>query len=313
MDVFDGYRSVPRLPAPCVAIGNFDGVHRGHRALLDTAIARAKEHGGTALALTFDPHPAQVLAPHLAPPALTSRARKVELMAAAGLAGTIVEPFTPALAALPAERFVEEILIAALGVRHVVVGWDFTYGQGRGGTTASLQAHGARAGFGVDVLEKITVDGEVASSTRIRGYLRGGDLAAARRLLGRDYDLDGTVVKGAQRGRDLGFPTANLATDIAPPLGAGIYAGWLEGGALGGRRPAAISLGTNPTFATDGRLTLEAYVLDWSGDLYDQRLRCTFVARLRDHVKFDGVDALVARIHQDVADTRTALGLPRTA
>ena len=308
MRVLEGHDHVPRLAAPCVAIGNFDGVHLGHRALIDAARRRAAEHGGAAIVLTFDPHPTAVLAPHLAPPLLTSRARKLELLAAAGADATIVEPFTTALAALPAAEFVDRILVGAIGARHVVVGWDFTYGHKRGGTTSTLEAHGARAGFGVDVVDKVTIDGEVASSTRIRGYLRGGDLAAARRLLGRDYDVDGTVVRGAQRGRAIGFPTANLAADVDPPLAPGIYACWAEAPALGGRRAAAVSLGTNPTFVAGGAQTLEAFVLDWSGDLYDQRLRLTFAARLRDHVRFDDVAALTAQIERDVADTRRVLG-----
>jgi riboflavin kinase/FMN adenylyltransferase len=303
MDVFEGHRAVTRrLAAPCVAIGNFDGVHRGHQELLAAARRRAAEHGGAAIALTFDPHPTAVVAPHLAPPLITSRARKLELLAEAGIDATIVEPFTPELAALPAPEFVDRILVGALGVRHLVVGWDFTYGKGRGGTTSTLEAHGARAGFGVDVIDKVLVEGELVSSTRVRGYLRGGDLAAARRLLGRDYDLDGVVVNGARRGRDLGFPTANIQTDIEPLCAPGIYAGWAND------HPAAISLGTNPTFVSGGGLVLEAHLLDWDGDLYGQRMRVRFVQKIRDEAKFDSVDALTARIRQDIDEIRSVLG-----
>jgi riboflavin kinase/FMN adenylyltransferase len=306
MDVFAGHRAVTRrLAAPCIAIGNFDGVHLGHRALLDAAKRRAAEHGGAAIALTFDPHPTAVIAPHLAPPLITSRARKLELLAEAGMDATVVEPFTTELAALPAADFVDRVLVGALGVRHVVVGWDFTYGKGRGGTTSTLEAHGARAGFGVDVIDKVTVGGDPASSTRVRGYLRGGDLAAARRLLGRDYDLDGTVVRGAQRGRVLGFPTANLAPDVEPLLAPGIYAGIAR---VGDRDvAAAISLGTNPTFVDGGGLVLEAHLLDWDGDLYDQRLRLRFVQKIRDEARFDSAEALIARIHADIDEIRAAL------
>jgi riboflavin kinase / FMN adenylyltransferase len=158
------------------------------------------------------------------------------------------------------------------------------------------------------VIDKVTVAGEPASSTQIRHHLRAGDPAAARRLLGRDWDLDGAVVPGARRGAGLGFPTANLATDLAPLLAAGVYAGWAEGPALGGRRlAAAISLGNNPTFGAGGPPVLEAHLLDWTGDLYGERLRLGFTARLRDHVRFASVDELVARIHQDVAETRALL------
>ena len=307
MDVFEGHRAVTRrLAAPCIAIGNFDGVHLGHRALLDAAKRRAAEHGGTAIALTFDPHPTAVVAPHLAPPLITSLARKLELLAEAGMDATIVEPFTPELAALPAPEFVDRVLSGALGVRHVVVGWDFTYGKGRGGTTSTLEAHGARAGFGVDVIGKVTIGGDPASSTRIRGYLRGGDLPAARRLLGRDYDVDGGVVRGAQRGRTIGFPTANLEPDIEPLLAPGIYAG-VARLADGAEVAAAISLGTNPTFVSGGGLVLEAHLLDWDGDLYGERLRLKFVQKIRDEAKFDDVDALVTRIRADIVEIRAAL------
>ena len=301
MDVFEGHAAAGRLAAPCIAIGNFDGVHLGHRALLDAARRRAAEHGGVAVALTFDPHPTAVVAPHLAPRMITSRARKLELLAAAGMDATIVEPFTPELAALPAADFVDRVLAGALGARHVVVGWDFTYGKGRGGTTATLAAHGARAGFGVDVVPQVTIDGEPASSTRIRGYLQGGDLAGARRLLGHDYDIDGVVVPGARRGRALGFPTANLAPDVEPLLAPGIYAGWAND------VPAAISLGTNPTFVAGGGVVLEAHLLDWDGDLYGKRLRIRFARKIRDEAKFDGADALVAQIHRDIVEIRAVL------
>ncbi len=308
--MYEGHRALPgRLAAPCVAIGNFDGVHVGHQALLAMARRRAAEHGGVSVALTFDPHPTAVLAPHLAPPPLTTRARKLELIAAAGVDVCVVEPFTPALAALPAERFVDEVLLGALGVRHVIVGWDFTYGQGRGGTTSTLAAHGERAGFGVDVIDKVDAGGEVASSTKIRGLLRGGDLPGARRLLGRDWDVDGVVVRGARRGRAIGFPTANVETDLDPPLPTGIYAGRVEAKSLARPWPAAISLGTNPTYDEHGgRLVLEAHLLDWDGDLYDQRVRVGFVSRLRDEQKFDSVDALIAQIRLDCDAARDLLG-----
>lgn len=314
MRTYDGHRTVTpgALRAPVVAIGNFDGVHRGHRALLDAARARAAELGGEVVVLTFEPHPTAVLAPHLAPPMLTTRARKLELLAAAGVDAVVVEPFTHAFAARPAAAFVDELLVGALGARHVVVGWDFTYGQGRGGTTSTLEAHGARAGFGVTIVDKVTVDDGVASSTRVRGLLRGGDLDAAARVLGRRYDLDGVVVQGAQRGRTIGVPTANVAPDVELVVAPGIYACTLQPLDVPGAAPlpAVASLGTNPTFVERGRLVLEVHVLDWDGDLYGQRVRVAFVARLRDEARYDSVDALIAQIHRDIADARAALAAP---
>ncbi|MCA9678824.1 MAG: bifunctional riboflavin kinase/FAD synthetase [Kofleriaceae bacterium] len=307
MDVFEGHRSLPAPADPaCVAIGNFDGVHLGHRALLDAARAHADRLGARAVALTFEPHPTAVLAPRHAPALLTGRPRKLELLAEAGLDACVIEPFTTALAALPADEFVDRILVDALAARHVVVGWDFTYGRGRSGTPATLEAHGARAGFGVTVVDKVTIDGELASSTAIRDYLRAGDLAAARRLLGRAYDVEGAVVRGAGRGRTIGIPTANVDPDVPVVLAPGIYA---CRAAVDDGPPldAVASLGTNPTFVDGGGLVLEVHVLDWDGDLYERRLRVTFAARLRAEARYDSVDALVAQIHRDIADARAIL------
>jgi riboflavin kinase/FMN adenylyltransferase len=308
MDVHDGHRTLRApIPGACVAIGNFDGVHAGHRALLAVARRHAAARGGRTVALTFDPHPTTVLAPRFAPAALTTRARRVELLGEAGADVVVVEPFTPELAAMSADDFVEHVLRGALGAEAVVVGWDFTYGSRRGGTTATLQAHGARAGFTVEIVDQVRVDGELASSTAVRAHLRAGDVAAARRLLGRDPDLDGVVVPGARRGRQLGFPTANVATDLPPPLAPGIYACRLEVDG-GPPLPAVASLGTNPTFAEHGgRLVLEVHVLDFDGDLYGRRVRVRFAAHLRDEQRYDGVDALVAQIRRDVDATRAVL------
>lgn len=302
MDVFAGHRALTRrLRSPAVAIGNFDDVHKGHQALLDRAKRAAHASGGESVVLTFDPHPISVLMPHLAAPLITTTARKLELLAGHAIDATIVEPFVPALAELSAAQFVDDVLVHAIGARHVVVGWDFHYGAGRTGTTETLRAHGARAGFTVDVVDRVTIDGEPASSTRVRGHLRAGDLAAAAKLSGHGYDVDGVVVHGAKRGRAIGIPTANVAPDGDLLLAPGIYACRLDGMA------AVASLGTNPTFVERGKLVLEVHVLDWDGDLYDRRVRVAFVARLRDEAKFDSVEELIAQIHGDIADARKHL------
>ena len=293
--------SPPRpLRRPAIAIGNFDGVHRGHAALI--AAARAASDGGEVCALTFEPHPVQILAPAVAPVRLTPERRKLELLAAAGVDVAIVVPFTTALAAMPAPAFVHDVLGGALGARHVVVGADFTYGQGRAGTIATLRTDGAAGGFAVTVLAPVEVDGAIASSTRVRAALRAGDLAQAAAVLGRRFDVDGRVVRGAGRGKGLGIPTANVAPDGDLAIAPGIYAVTLtEGGVV---RPAVASLGTNPTFVERGALTLEVFVLDFDGDLYDADVRVTFVARLRDEARYDTVDALLAQIAIDLADAR---------
>jgi riboflavin kinase/FMN adenylyltransferase len=310
MEVVRGHRSVPAWPGAAVAIGNFDGVHAGHRALIDRARSLAAAHGLRAVALTFDPHPSAVLAPQ-APPRVGSLARRLELLAAAGLDAVVVEPFTRELAAYTADAFVDDIVLGALRARAIVVGYDFCYGQGRAGSTDALRAHGARAGVHVEIVPPVEVDGEVASSSKIRAYLRAGDLAGAERLLGRRWDIDGTVVHGAKRGRAIGVPTANIAPESDLVIAPGIYAVTLglldDGGATTAALPAVASLGTNPTFVDGGGLVLEVHVLDWDGDLYDRRVRTTFVARIRDEQKFDSVEALLVQIRRDLDRAREIL------
>jgi riboflavin kinase/FMN adenylyltransferase len=306
MDVVRGHRAMPAGARAAVAIGNFDGVHVGHQALLARARATAAARDLRAAVLTFEPHPAAVLAPGGGPPRLVSLARRLELLAAAGVELAVVEPFTRELAALTPEAFVDEVLLRALGARALVVGYDFSYGQGRRGSTAALTAHGARAGVSVDVVPAVEVDGEVASSTRIRECLRAGDLPRAERLLGRRWDIDGTVVHGAKRGRAIGIPTANIAPESEVIVAPGIYAVALRAGDRD--LPAVASLGTSPTFVDGGGLVLEVHALDWDGDLYGQRVRTTFVARLRSEARYESAAALVAQIHRDIAAARVVLG-----
>jgi riboflavin kinase/FMN adenylyltransferase len=315
MEVFRGHRHIRRsLRSPAVAIGNFDGVHRGHLALLERARARAAAGGGESAVLTFDPHPAVVLAPDLAPRLITTLERKLELIAAAGIDVCVVEPFDRELAALSPDEFVRAVLADAIHAQSVVVGFDFTFGHRRAGTTAMLRSLGQTLGFDVDVVEAFTVDGLVASSTRVRSFVRDGNMAGARLLLGRDFDVSGRVVHGAGRGRGLGMPTANIDPDTPLLPAPGIYAVWVElldgGGAGRARLPAAASLGTNPTFEASSDLRLEAHILDFDGDLYGQRLRVGFVERLRGERRFPGADELMAQIHQDIADTRRILDAP---
>jgi riboflavin kinase/FMN adenylyltransferase len=300
-----GHERAPAWPGGAViAIGNFDGVHVGHQALIRRARELAEAHGASTVALTFDPHPSALFG-H--PPAmLCSLARRIELLTEAGADAVVVEPFTKELAARTPNAFVETILLSALQARAVVVGYDFCYGANRAGTVDTLRERCGAAGVEVAVLPAVETDGEIASSTRIRQHLRDGELADANRLLGRRWDIDGVVVHGAKRGRTIGIPTANIRPDSDLLVRPGIYAVTLavDGGPA---LPAVASLGTNPTFVESGGLVLEVHVLDGGGDYYDKRVRTAFVGYLRDEAKYDSIDALLAQIHRDIDAARRIL------
>jgi riboflavin kinase/FMN adenylyltransferase len=306
---------VIRDPAACpapeqgtvVTIGAYDGVHLGHRALIGRVRSMAATLGCASAVVTFDRHPATVVRPESAPKLLTDLEQKLELLAEAGLDYAYVVHFDEARSKESPEDFVHEVLVGCLNARAVVVGHDFHFGHGRRGNVPLLQAMGAELGF--DVLGMSLVgDDQPISSTRIRGLLLDGDVAGAARLLGRPHEVRGTVEHGDHRGRELGFPTANVAvpTEILLPAD-GIYAGWYAR-PDGSRLPAAISLGRRPTFYDDAHASLlEAHLLDFSGDLYGERARVQFVARLRGEERFDRIEDLVAQMQRDVAATRAAL------
>ncbi len=282
MTVLEDFTGWPRGPLS-IAIGVFDGVHIGHRALIRQAAARAKQQSGRAIAATFDPLPIQALAPG---------------------APIVIFHFTKEFAALTADEFVRR-LTSAGEVRQILVGEDFQFGHDRGGDVRTLAGAGSRFGFEVVVATPVTLDGEVVSSTRIRNALLAGDVESAARLLGRPYSVRGTVVRGDQRGRALGFPTMNLAVPRERLLPRdGIYALWAT--VNGQRVPAAASLGIRPTFGGGDRV-LEAYLLDWSGDAYGARIEAAFVKRLRDELRFASAAELSTQIAHDVEETRKAL------
>jgi riboflavin kinase/FMN adenylyltransferase len=292
-----------------VAIGNFDGVHRGHQALCATARRLAESTGGDVVALTFDPHPARLLAPKLAPPLLLSLERRAELLGEAGVDIVVVEPFTREFAAIEAEAFGVEVLARDLHAAHVVVGYDFSFGKGRRGDVGLLETLGARAGFGVSVVRRVSVHGLTCSSTKVREFALEGRVEGAEVLLGRPFELTGEVMRGAGRGRTIGFPTANLRPEAELVPKAGIYAARARvldgsGAPEGDAWRCALSIGTNPTFVKDGAQVVEAYLLDFDGDLYGRRLRIEFVQLLRDEHRFDSVESLIAQIEDDVAKTR---------
>ena len=298
-----------------MTIGAYDGVHLGHRALLAELSQRARADGLTTAVVTFDRHPATVVRPESAPRLLCDLDQKLELLEAAGVDRTVVVHFDEERANETAEDFVTGILVRGLAARLVVVGEDFHFGHGRKGNVALLTEMGATAGFEVDGVS-LRADpgaaggsGEPISSTRIRNLVAGGRVEDAADLLGRPHQVRGPVVHGDKRGgTELGFPTANLAIPAGICLpAAGIYAGWY-GRPDGTRWPAAVSVGRRPTFyGSEGELLVEAFLLDFSGDLYGEPARVSFVARLRDEVAFDSVDELIAQMGRDVAVTRERL------
>ena len=301
------FRAARRGAPVALAIGNFDGVHRGHRHLLDRVKAAARAFGGESVALTFDPHPTRVLAPDRASPLVVGLDRKLELLAATGVDAAVVQRFDLSFASQSPQEFVEQVVLG-LRAREVFVGEDFHFGRNREGNGATLVALGPSLGFEAHVVAPLEEGSVPVSSSRVRRALAEGDLPTARALLGRDYDLDGLVITGHRRGRLLGFPTANLATECEALPRDGVYAVRVSVlGADGPQgHPAVMNLGSRPTFRA-GR-SLEAHLLDADVDLYGRTLRVTFVARLRDERRFDGVDALKAQIVADVAAARAALG-----
>jgi riboflavin kinase/FMN adenylyltransferase len=322
-----------------VTIGVFDGVHRGHQEIIGHAVKRARDLGLQSVVVTFDPHPAEVVRPGSHPAILTEPARKAELIEALGADVLCVLPFTPDLSRLPAEEFVHDVLVEHLHTALVVVGENFRFGHRAAGDVELLARLGRRFGFATEGAPLVTAaaqlvgaapsqrssDGTPFSSTYIRACVDAGDVAAAALALGRPHRIEGVVIRGDRRGRELGFPTANLlcAQHVAVPAD-GVYAAWLVRAASGRseaesavkrpvlmkgrgeRLPAAVSIGTNPTFSGRER-RVEAYVLDFDGDLYGERLALDFVVHLREMRQYDAIEPLIAQIHQDVADTRNAL------
>ena len=316
------WRGLDHLPGSwgrcVVTIGVFDGVHRGHQALIGRAVDLAKDRGLPCVVLTFDPHPAEVVRPGSHPAQLTSLNRKAELVEALGVDVFCVLPFTLELSRLPADEFVHELLVERLHVAAVVVGENFTFGHHAAGNVELLRTLGHRFGFVTEGEHMVTVppngvvdDDMVFSSTYTRSCIDAGDVAAAAAALGRPHRLEGIVVRGDGRGRELGYPTANLSTARHAAVPAdGVYACWFvhRGPKTHVERKlaAAVSVGTNPTFSGRER-RVEAFVLDLDEDLYGQRVALDFVARLRDQERYDTVEALVEQVGLDVRHTRDLL------
>ncbi len=291
-----------RWTAPVLALGNFDGLHRGHRKILDRVLRVANERGATAVVMTFDPHPPRVVRPDKAPPLLMTKAQKLEALADAGVQGTAIVRFTPALSRWDPETFVRTVLIEWLHVSEVWVGANFLFGHDRAGNFSLLRTLGARYGFKAEKIDAVRYRDFVVSSTRVRRLVSEGRVDEAGALLGHQYAIDGTVMRGDRRGHTLGFPTANLCSEneLLPPHG--VYATTARVGAI--VYPSVTNVGTRPTVDRSGRTTVETHIFGLDRDLYGANLRIGFVQRMRDERAFDSLEALRAQIDADCRRAR---------
>lgn len=287
-----------------VTTGNFDGVHLGHREIFRKVVAEAHRIGGTSVVFTFVPHPLKVLDPQRAPRLINSYAEKERLIEASCIDVLVCAPFTREFARLSAQRFVEDILVGKLGVRHIIVGYDYAFGRHREGDLSFLRRKGRESGFSVEGLQPITDDHTAYSSTRIRQMLMDGEVAEVVRFLGRHYTLEGHVIGGEGRGKTIGFPTANLDTekDLLPK--PGVYAVKVRRGES--LLDGVVNIGCNPTFCVEGT-SVEVHLFDFSEDIYGEKLRLYFIERLRDEMPFPSVEALVQAISADVKKARRVL------
>ncbi|MGE4263772.1 MAG: bifunctional riboflavin kinase/FAD synthetase [Desulfovibrio sp.] len=293
------------ISGSCVTIGNFDGVHMGHQRLMARTCAKARKRGLVSVVVTFDPHPMTVLMGQKTPPFITNTSQRLKLIEQQGPNVALVLEFTRQMAALEPDEFVQRYLVDGLAMRELVIGYDYAMGKGRKGNHELLMALGQQLGFGVERLDPVIVGGAVVSSTRIRDLIQSGNVWDARPLLGRFFEVQGDVVDGMKRGASkLGFPTANLRLEGTLLPKPGVYAVWAE---LDGETYQAVAnVGDNPTFGDTG-LTLEAHIMDFNRSIYGQRLSLQFVQRLRSERKFESIEALKARIADDVRLGRVIL------
>ena len=289
-----------------VTVGTFDGVHRGHWAVLREIRTRARATGRRSVLLTFHPHPLRIVRPEYAPPLLTTPIEKREILAESGLDYAVFLNFTPVLSKYEPRRFVEEILVGRLMVEELVIGYDHGFGRGRAGDVDTLRRIGAKAGFSVDVIEPVNQGEQPISSSRIRHMVKGGEMEEARDSLGRPYSIRGVVVRGDGRGRTLGFPTANLRLEdgdkLVPPPGIYAVHGILRNGAY----PGALHIGPRPTFRGSPP-TIELHILDFDGDLYGEAVRVDFVRYMREVLPFASRQGLVDQMREDLAEARRIL------
>ena len=301
MQVFESLDFEEKFANPILTIGNYDGLHLGHRKIIERVEIKARENKGTSMLMTFHPHPLTILKPDRFIGLITPLPVKRRLIEEAGIDVMFIIPFTDEFHLISPESFVENILVQKLGIKGLIVGYDFKFGKGGKGNVKYLAAKSTQYGFFFDIQEAITLDNEKVGSNRIRRMIQEGDVKKAGLHLGRPYMIEGAVMAGDGRGRTIGFPTINLQTEFPLIPGRGVYVSSVE---IGGKRlPAVTNIGFNPTF--DGQsLTIETYIMDFSQDLYNQKVALYFLDRIRDEVKFSSVDELKDRIRKDVEIAR---------
>jgi riboflavin kinase/FMN adenylyltransferase len=302
MRVFDTFEIQERFPNPVATIGNYDGIHLGHRRIIERVKERAREINGTSMLVTFHPHPLHVLKPEKELAAITPLDERKRLIEATGIEVLFIVPFTKEFSQLAPEAFVTSILVNRLAIKGIVIGYDFKFGRHGRGDVQFLREMGDKRGFFVEEVGEITMDGEKIGSNRVRKLVTAGDVAAAAKILGRPHEIEGVVVRANGRGRTIGYPTINLKTDHTLVPRNGVYVTEVE---IDGQRFGAVTnVGTNPTFETGQERSIESFILDFSADLYDKKVRIIFLDRIRDEVRFGDVRELIAQIGKDVETAR---------
>ena len=305
MLVFESLDIREKFENPVLTIGNYDGIHLGHRRIIERVKERARELSGVSMLMTFRPHPLHVLRPDKELAAITPLEEKKRLIREAGIEVLFIAPFTAEFAQIEPEEFVASILVAKLAIKGLVIGYDFRFGRLGRGNTPFLQEAGRTSGFFVEVVDPVALEGEKVGSNRIRTLVSAGDAAKAARLLGRPFAIEGTVVRARGRGKTIGYPTINLKTDysLIPNTGVYVTEAEVEGRKYGG----VTNIGFNPTFGDGQERSIETFILDFDGDLYEKKVRLYFLERIRDEMKFGSAEELTAQIAQDVETGRSYL------
>jgi riboflavin kinase/FMN adenylyltransferase len=305
MQIIRGTKHIPEPGSyPVMTIGNFDGVHLGHQIIFRRVAEIARQNNGTSIVFTFEPHPLKIIAPDKAPPLLTSFRKKMELMEQCGIDQVVCADFTQGFADQQPREFAENILVGRIGVKEIVVGYDYAFGRGREGTISYLKKMGEEFNFQVHVIDPVELEGHRVSSSYVRELIEEGDVTRARDFLGRHYSIQGPVVHGHKTGRGIGFPTANIDTSKVQIPGTGVYAVYVtsEGKVYSG----VANIGFNPTFNRD-RLSVEVHIFDFGDSIYGEEIEVAFIERIRGEIQFDSAKDLVAQIEKDIATAKTIL------